>query len=123
MKHGRRERLSLRSFLLFCSISTLACLFFLSLRSVEPDQAFATGTLDEDDGDDDDSLVRLKTTTDTEPDAEPPDMAPPPPLPQRPSPCATVEEMGRPFARGSVKESLRVRKIIQDHFAFHVKAG
>ncbi|TKY46281.1 hypothetical protein E2542_SST28319 [Spatholobus suberectus] len=31
-------------------------------------------------------------------------------------PCATVEEMGKDFRRGVGKESLRVRKIIENHF-------
>ncbi|XP_073130337.1 uncharacterized protein [Henckelia pumila] len=31
--------------------------------------------------------------------------------------CATVEEMGEIFGRGYAEESLRVREIIQDHFA------
>ncbi|KAL8474581.1 hypothetical protein ACS0TY_031148 [Phlomoides rotata] len=30
--------------------------------------------------------------------------------------CATVEEMGEIFSRGYVKESLRVRRIIHNHF-------
>lgn len=30
--------------------------------------------------------------------------------------CATVEEMGEVFKGGFLKESLRVRRIIQDHF-------
>nr|DAD34159.1 TPA_asm: hypothetical protein HUJ06_004799 [Nelumbo nucifera] len=33
--------------------------------------------------------------------------------------CATVEEMGETFAGGFGEESLRVRRIIQDHFALH----
>ncbi|XP_068651874.1 uncharacterized protein [Aristolochia californica] len=33
------------------------------------------------------------------------------------SSCATVEEMGEQFAAGSAKESLRVRRIIERHFA------
>lgn len=38
------------------------------------------------------------------------------------SSCATVEEMGKVFEGGSfAKESLRVRKLIQDHFALHGK--
>lgn len=35
------------------------------------------------------------------------------------SSCATVEEMGEVFSGGFAKESFRVRKMIQDHFAFH----
>lgn len=31
--------------------------------------------------------------------------------------CATVQEMGEVFSRGIREEGLRVRKIIQDHFA------
>lgn len=30
--------------------------------------------------------------------------------------CATVEEMGEIFSRGYVEESLRVRRIIHNHF-------
>ena len=33
--------------------------------------------------------------------------------------CATVEEMGEVFVRGFREEDLRVRKMIQDHFALH----
>lgn len=31
--------------------------------------------------------------------------------------CATVEEMGEIFSRGYLEESLRVRRIIHNHFA------
>lgn len=33
--------------------------------------------------------------------------------------CATVEEMGTVFRQGHEKESLRVRKLIQEHFRVH----
>ena len=33
--------------------------------------------------------------------------------------CATVEEMGDAFVKGSDKESLRVRKLIEGHFQFY----
>lgn len=33
--------------------------------------------------------------------------------------CATVEEMGEIFSKGYREESLRVRRIIQNHFAFN----
>ncbi|EYU31849.1 hypothetical protein ABFS82_06G003400 [Erythranthe guttata] len=33
--------------------------------------------------------------------------------------CATVEEMGEIFSRGYLEESLRVRRIIRDHFAIN----
>nr|GMC67170.1 uncharacterized protein LOC109180334 isoform X3 [Ipomoea batatas] len=33
--------------------------------------------------------------------------------------CATVEEMGEVFRGGSLKEALRLRKIIQNHFAIN----
>ncbi|XP_073013440.1 uncharacterized protein [Typha latifolia] len=33
--------------------------------------------------------------------------------------CATVEEMGEAFAKGSEKESLRVREVIKRHFDLH----
>lgn len=33
--------------------------------------------------------------------------------------CATVEEMGEVFKGGFWKESLRVRRIIEDHFALN----
>ncbi|GER38896.1 hypothetical protein STAS_15458 [Striga asiatica] len=33
--------------------------------------------------------------------------------------CATVEEMGEIFSRGYAEESLRVRRIIHDHFALN----
>lgn len=33
--------------------------------------------------------------------------------------CATVEEMGEIFVGGFREENLRVRRMIQDHFALH----
>lgn len=34
-------------------------------------------------------------------------------------PCATVEQMGGDFSLGWWKESIRVRRIIEDHFALY----
>ncbi|XP_058103025.1 uncharacterized protein LOC131246692 [Magnolia sinica] len=102
MKHPRKKGPSVQAILLVCTISTCLCLF-LAFRSVEPE--LPTETIE--------NPFRFGTIREPETDQQIS------PRQQQSSSCATVEKMGETFAEGSGAESLRVRKIIEDHFALH----
>lgn len=100
----RRNRISLQAALLVGSILTGSCLFFLGLRSIEPDEPVAdrlTEPLEPGTG-----LQRPSSSSSASSSSS--------------SSCATVEQMGDDSAaEGFEKESLRVRKLIRDHFQRH----
>ncbi|XXG78391.1 hypothetical protein AAC387_Pa08g2345 [Persea americana] len=99
MRHvgSRRNRLSLRASLLLGSILTGSCLFFLSIRSIEPEEP-----------------IRYQLKWSLEPETVPPS---PSSSSSSSSSCATVEQMGEDSAAdGFEKESLRVRQLIRHHF-------
>ncbi|KAM6557814.1 hypothetical protein CsatB_004833 [Cannabis sativa] len=100
MRHGggfRRRRVSIQSFVVVCAIFAAMGLFMLNLRPVDPPTTH-------------NFLVKLAATRDF-------------PVPEIDEttkkgtrPCATVEEMGEDFRDGFWRSSLRVRRIIDQHF-------
>ena len=110
----RRRRLSVLGLLLCCSILTFYTLLLLSLTAIvpSPDLSFP-GT-------------SLQTSFPVPSQEIPPDYvqianstAEIPRRKMQRALCATVEEMGEAFGHVSWKESLRVRRLIRDHFALH----
>ncbi|XP_014523869.1 uncharacterized protein LOC106780129 isoform X1 [Vigna radiata var. radiata] len=99
---GRKRRMLLQPFLVLCATVTGVGLLMLALRPLDPPitvdfpRDVKLGDSDSSSSDDGGTgFVRDKT-------------------------CATVEEMGKDFENGVVgKETLRVRRIIQDHFVLN----
>ncbi|KAK9271969.1 hypothetical protein L1049_002336 [Liquidambar formosana] len=99
---SRRRRLSFHVFLLTCAIFTSVGLLMLTLRSVDPSTSIYIPIKLEEGGGGSRGGVRSDSGRN-----------------ERSNSCATVEEMGEVFGGGFAKESLRVRQLIQDHFALH----
>ncbi|XP_047180221.1 uncharacterized protein LOC124846892 isoform X1 [Vigna umbellata] len=99
---GRKRRMLLQPFLVLCATVTSVGLLMLALRPLDPPitvdfpRDVKLGDSDSSSSDDGGTgFVRDK-------------------------PCATVEEMGKDFENGVVgKETLRVRRIIEDHFVLN----
>lgn len=117
----RRRRLSVLGLLLCCTILTFYTLLLLSLTAVVPSPELSfPGTLLET------SLPVASPEIPTE-DVQSANSTSPTKgsaeiqrrKMQKELPCATVEEMGEAFGHVSWKESLKVRRLIRDHFALH----
>ncbi|KAE8718179.1 histidine kinase 3-like isoform X1 [Hibiscus syriacus] len=115
MRHGvsRRKRVPVRSFLILCAAFISVTWLMLTLRSLDAPPittaASANGAVL--DFPAQLELRELKRNASLS-SAEAPVQA-------RPKSCATVEEMGKVFKGRIVKETLRVRRIIQTHFSIN----
>ncbi|KAH6813803.1 transmembrane protein [Perilla frutescens var. frutescens] len=99
----RRRRVSVPCLLVLIALSTVFGLLMADLRSIDPSPKLqirekTLEILEKEDFSANSTVSKLE-----EADAG--------------KKCATVEEMGEIFRRGYVEESLRVRKIIRNHFA------
>lgn len=117
----RRRRLSVLGLLLCCTILTFYTLLLLSLTAVVPSsELIFPGTSLEtrfpvpspEIPPDDAQIANSTSPTKGFGEIQRRKM-------QKALPCATVEEMGEAFGHVSWKESLRVRRLIRDHFALH----
>ncbi|XP_030515800.1 uncharacterized protein LOC115729378 [Rhodamnia argentea] len=106
MRQGgsKRRRASIRCVLLVCSMCTGLGLLLLSARSVDPSS-------------DRDVPVRLRSSTGDGTGAAGAEIDGERGMKEKAKTCATVEEMGEAFRGGFVKESLRVRRLLQAHFS------
>ncbi|KAF8400019.1 hypothetical protein HHK36_015892 [Tetracentron sinense] len=111
---SRRKRISIHGFLILCAICTAFGLLMLTLRPVDPSTGinFPTNT-----SDDMFKLEEVPKVNLSFPNGHGPGIQFK--RNHKSSSCATVEEMGEVFAGEYWKESLRVRKMIRDHFALH----
>ncbi|KAL4335891.1 hypothetical protein GQ457_07G000310 [Hibiscus cannabinus] len=102
---SRRKRALVRWFLILCAAFTSITWLMLTLRSLDspPITTTADGTMLD--------LRELKRDAFLS-STEAPIKAPP-------KTCATVEEMGKLFKGKAVKETLRVRRIVQTHFSIN----
>lgn len=114
MKHGgsRKRRVSIaipiRSFVVVCAVFGATGMLLLSLRPVDPPSVPAS-TTERSVSDSGDLMAGTSRTRS------------PVPSQKVRRPCATVEEMGEEFGRGLGfwKESLRVRRVIDQHFGLN----
>ncbi|GLU18730.1 hypothetical protein SLE2022_350140 [Rubroshorea leprosula] len=107
---SRNKPASPLTLLFFCATFAASGLLILTLRSVDPSSPpapphFPTPFLVR-------NSTSPSTSTSTRHDAVSADAPKKPP-----KSCATVEEMGKVFKGGFLEQSLRVRRIIQHHFA------
>ncbi|KAJ4960220.1 hypothetical protein NE237_020130 [Protea cynaroides] len=101
---SRRRRLSAQAILLMCALFTGFGLLMLTLKSLDPSTALslaAEGVEDESELD----QVPVMESSD--------------PSDNGSSSCATVEKMGEVFGQGFPEASLRIRRVIRNHFALH----
>ncbi|KAL6996897.1 hypothetical protein U1Q18_007022 [Sarracenia purpurea var. burkii] len=108
-----RPRLSVPRFLFICTLFTIAGLLLLDLSSIDAPIGLS---------------VPSKTLTEPVRPVDPVTVNRSSPSHWRPSAqfsCATVEEMGKEAVseEATWKESLRVRRIIRDHFEFYGTFG
>ncbi|XP_058764419.1 uncharacterized protein LOC131637867 [Vicia villosa] len=103
---GRRRRMLLQPFLVLCATVTGVGLLMLALRPLDP-QISVKYARDFEFSDSNSSDLDVGWAVDDKP-------------PPTVRPCATVEEMGKDFQNGfDVKKTLRVRRIIQQHFVLN----
>lgn len=104
MRYGgvRRRRMLLQPFLVLCALVTCLGLLMLALRPLDPPITVdfpRDFELEDFNSSSFDGAVRLGNVGE--------------------KPCATVEEMGKDFVTGVGNETLRVRKIIENHFVLN----
>ncbi|KAL5581417.1 hypothetical protein UlMin_013859 [Ulmus minor] len=120
MKHGgsRRRRVSIRSVVVVCAMFAATGLLMLNLKTVDPPTSPKIPVkLSSSDSDAISQSDGLRVGNETEPEIETEIVSETKNGASRS--CATVEEMGKDFNGGFWKESLRVRKLIQHHFALN----
>lgn len=107
----RRRRLSVHFFLISSAVFTGLGLLILTLRSIDPstdlpikNTAIQIVEKDENLSSMIDRILNKSEDAKVKKDVKN---------------CATVEEMGEIFSKGYREESLRVRRIIQNHFALN----
>ncbi|GAU23221.1 hypothetical protein TSUD_172490 [Trifolium subterraneum] len=106
---GRRRRMLLQPFLVLCATVTGLGLLMLALRPLDPPPIKIVYAKD----------FQLVDSNSSDFDVGDGTLMEKPP-PATSQPCATVEEMGNDFVNGlAVKETLRVRRIIEQHFVLN----
>ncbi|XP_042477055.1 uncharacterized protein LOC122058438 [Macadamia integrifolia] len=99
---SRRRRLPAKAFLITCALFTGFGLLMLAFKSLDPP---ATLSFAANDGEDKSELEQVQGMELSDPSDN------------GSSSCATVEKMGEVFSQGFVEASLRLRRIIRNHFA------
>jgi hypothetical protein len=106
---GRRRRMLLQPFIVLCATVTGLGLLMLALRPLDPPPINVVYAKD----------FQLLDSNSSDFDVGDGTLMEKPP-PATSQPCATVEEMGNDFENGlAVKETLRVRRIIEQHFVLN----
>ncbi|XP_045797279.1 uncharacterized protein LOC123891449 [Trifolium pratense] len=106
---GRRRRMLLQPFLVLCATVTGLGLLMLALRPLDPPPIKVVYAKD----------FQLVDSNSSDFDVGDGTLMEKPP-PATSKTCATVEEMGNDFVNGlAVKETLRVRRIIEQHFVLN----
>jgi hypothetical protein len=106
---GRRRRMLLQPFIVLCATVTGLGLLMLALRPLDPPPINIVYAKD----------FQLLDSNSSDFDVGDGTLMEKPP-PATSQPCATVEEMGNDFENGlAVKETLRVRRIIEQHFVLN----
>lgn len=113
---GRRRRMLLQPFLVICATITGVGLLIMALRPLDPRPG---AVIEVDYARDSDEFLDFNNSTGLDVGGDEPRLTTkfPPPTSR---PCATVEEMGKDFENGFVvKETFRVRRIIEQHFVLN----
>ncbi|WJX75605.1 hypothetical protein P8452_59121 [Trifolium repens] len=106
---GRRRRMLLQPFIVLCATVTGLGLLMLALRPLDPPPINVVYAKD----------FQLVDSNSSDFDVGDGTLMEKPP-PASSQPCATVEEMGNDFENGlAVEETLRVRRIIEQHFVLN----